>query len=112
VGNRSKTSLSELLGGGRLLDEDVPSLSLVLADGNRQSPLVQDKRFLVAYNYGQGAVWAWVIAPSAAAIVAAFPELSVVDDPPEWLDAGQRGRLPVLRLDQPTGLLADIVNGR
>ncbi len=71
-----------------------------------------EQRFLVVYDYGQGPVWAYVRAPSAGDITTAFPELSVVEHPPEWLDESERKRLPTLRLDHPTGLLADLLDSR
>ncbi len=43
--------------------------------------------FLTAYDYGQGALWAYVIADSAEAIEQAYPELEVLSAPPPWMDA-------------------------
>jgi hypothetical protein len=44
-------------------------------------------KFLVLYDYGQGGVWAYVIADSAEDIRRAFPALSVHDKPPAWMKA-------------------------
>jgi hypothetical protein len=67
---------------------------------------------LVAYNYGQGAVWAYVRAPAADAINTAFPELAVITEHPAWMSKAEAERLPILDLDHPTGLLADILRTR
>ncbi len=70
------------------------------------------ERVLVAYDYGQGAVWAYVTARSADAVAAEFPELTIVGSPPEWLTEAESRRLAVLELDKPSGLLADILRNR
>jgi hypothetical protein len=41
--------------------------------------------FFVAYEYGSGAVWAYVKADTADEVVAEFPELDVYETPPEWM---------------------------
>lgn len=46
-----------------------------------------DAEFLVAYDYGNGGLWAVVLAPSREAIVAKYPEVNVVDERPKWLTA-------------------------
>jgi glycerophosphoryl diester phosphodiesterase len=51
------------------------------------------RRFLVANSYGTGAVWASVLAHSAETIVARYPSLVLVDEPPSWLDAERLQRL-------------------
>jgi glycerophosphoryl diester phosphodiesterase len=45
------------------------------------------RRFLVANDYGSGAVWASVLAHSAETIALRYPSLVLVDEPPSWLDA-------------------------
>jgi hypothetical protein len=47
------------------------------------------RRFLVAYDYGMGAGWAFVVAASADEIRSMFPELTVFEQPPAWW--GTRG---------------------
>jgi hypothetical protein len=49
--------------------------------------------YLVAYDYGQGAVWAFVVARSEQEIEREFPELTVVREPPVWMDEAQRRRI-------------------
>jgi hypothetical protein len=69
--------------------------------------------YLVAYDYGQGGVWAIVEAESVAAITAMYPEPQVVEDRPVWLNDERYERLPRLTLDrEPTGLLRSILDGR
>ena len=46
--------------------------------------------FLVVYDYGQGGVWGYVLARSSNQISARFPELTVVDEPPTWMDAARQ----------------------
>jgi hypothetical protein len=72
-----------------------------------------DAKFLVSYDYGMGGVWAIIVAPTAEAILDAYPEVQIVNDRPDWMDADQYERLPTLRVDQPpTGLLAWILENR
>jgi hypothetical protein len=42
-------------------------------------------RFLVAYDYESGGIWASVLAESAEQIRARYPALEIVDPPPFWL---------------------------
>ena len=41
--------------------------------------------FLTAYDYGQGAVWCFIWADSRDDVAAKYPDLTVVDEPPEWM---------------------------
>ena len=41
--------------------------------------------FLACYDYGQGGIWSWVEAESAAQIREAYPELTVLDRMPMWM---------------------------
>jgi len=43
------------------------------------------RRFLVAYDYGQGGIWAFLWARSEDEIHQAFRDLTVVDSMPPWL---------------------------
>jgi hypothetical protein len=70
------------------------------------------RTYLVAHDYGMGAVWAVVTADSADAIVRKFPELTVVSCRPPWLNDEEYERLPRLKLDPPTGFLQTIVEER
>jgi hypothetical protein len=73
---------------------------------------VPNAPWLVAYDYGQGAVWAYVRSPSRERIESDYPELMVVHNVPVWMTEVERKRLPVLDIDQPTGLLADLRDRR
>ena len=71
--------------------------------------------FLVVYDYGQGGVWAFVKAPSRAAILRRFPELEVVDTRPAWMSEADVARIRAtgtLDLERPSGLLSDLVAQR
>lgn len=43
--------------------------------------------FLTVYDYGQGGVWLVLLAESPHEISTKYPELTVVDDPPESMSA-------------------------
>ncbi len=60
--------------------------------------------FLVVYDYDTGGVWAIMHAPSKAAIEAAYPELTVVDDRPTWMNDAEYERIRArwdIPFDQP-----------
>jgi len=40
---------------------------------------------LVSFEYGIGAVWGYVKAPSAGAVEAQIPEVDVATEPPAWM---------------------------
>lgn len=71
--------------------------------------------FLVAYDYGQGGVWAIVSAESASEIEGRFPELAVIAEPPKWMTPEELQaieREATYDIDETSGLLADIVRRR
>lgn len=75
----------------------------------------QAGEFLVAYDYGMGGLWAVVIAPSADAITARYPEVAVVEERPHWMsDEYERERSQPLWLDEdvPSGLFHVVVAER
>jgi hypothetical protein len=45
---------------------------------------MRQRPYLVAYDYGAGGVWAYVVAPSREAISQLYPELTIFDVPPPW----------------------------
>ena len=45
------------------------------------------KRFLVVYDYGMGAGWAYVWAMSPQAITDIYPDLEVLPERPEWWES-------------------------
>lgn len=76
----------------------------------------QTGEFLVAYDYGMGGLWAVVIAPSAEAITARYPEVKVVSERPHWMSEADyaRKRSEPLWLDEdvPSGLFRAVVADR
>lgn len=70
------------------------------------------KPFLVVYDYGQGGIWAYVVAESAEQIEREFPELRVVHERPDWMSAGREARIRANRTvdidKRDEGFLADI----
>ncbi|QBY05375.1 hypothetical protein E2K93_13755 [Thalassotalea sp. HSM 43] len=42
-------------------------------------------KFLTCYDYGNGGIWRFIVADSARQIVTQYPELMVVDSPPQWM---------------------------
>lgn len=51
------------------------------------------KPYLVADDYGMGAVWAYILADSPEDILRRYPQLSVVDDPPAGLTSERLRRI-------------------
>jgi hypothetical protein len=51
------------------------------------------KKYLAAYDYGTGAVWAVITATSKEAIIAKYPVLEVFDEPPSWMSSMQYDRI-------------------
>lgn len=67
--------------------------------------------FLVVYDYGQGGVWAFLLARSEAEIEERFPELQVVDHPPKWMSKSHLARLRdgmTFDIDSPRGFLMSV----
>ncbi|HYT30412.1 MAG TPA: hypothetical protein VEN82_06510 [Actinomycetota bacterium] len=54
-------------------------------------------RFLCCYDYGMGGVWCYIEAASAERLRELYPELTVVKDPPAWMDALQGDRIAALK---------------
>jgi hypothetical protein len=70
---------------------------------------------LVAYDYGQGAVWAFVAAESLTVILDRFPELRVFETPPAWMTDDELARIEAkmsFDVDHPTGWLAALADRR
>jgi hypothetical protein len=71
--------------------------------------------YLVAYDYGQGAVWAYVTAESAKQIKDQFPDFKVFETRPDWMtedDARDIAKGMSFDLDRPTGWLASVIELR
>ena len=50
-------------------------------------------KFLVLYDYGQGGVWAYLLADSPRYIATHFPQLQIHDKPPAWMKASDLARI-------------------
>ena len=50
-------------------------------------------RFLVLYDYGQGGVWAYLLADSREYVREHFPQLEIHDQPPSWMSAADLERV-------------------
>ena len=50
-------------------------------------------RFLVLYDYGQGGVWAYLLADSRDYIRDHFPQLVIHDEPPSWMSVRDLARV-------------------
>ena len=45
------------------------------------------KKFLTAYDYGQGGIWRFILAESEQQLNEQYPELTVFHEYPNWMDA-------------------------
>jgi hypothetical protein len=61
------------------------------------------QRQLVSYDYGQGALWAFVLAESADEIRRRHPELKIVDAPPAWMTKVELSEIETIDIDRPEG---------
>lgn len=72
--------------------------------------------FLVLYDYGQGGLWAVIVADSAEQVRQRYPELEVFESPPEGLSIEvvakirEQGEIGID--DPPVGWLAELVAHR
>lgn len=84
--------------------------------GRGLSALLKAGEFLICYDYGTGGLWGILVAPSAAAIGAKYPELVIVYSLPEWMDEAQLATMretPLWRDEEPRqGLLRALVADR
>lgn len=48
---------------------------------------------LVAYEYGNGQAWGYVLAQSTAQIAALQPDLEIYEEPPSWLTPADQQRV-------------------
>jgi hypothetical protein len=68
--------------------------------------------FLCAYDYGQGAVWAYIHAASAEAITSATPDLEIIDPRPTWMSDDYAAKIAdrmTFDLDNPHGWLKHLL---
>ena len=60
---------------------------------------VMKNKFLTCYDYGTGGVWKCFYAESAQQIIDKYPELSVVEVIPEWMNKNRVVTLNELAID-------------
>ncbi len=73
------------------------------------------KPYLVAYDYGQGAVWAYISAESPEQIIDQLPDFTVVETPPSWMTEDIRKTVEIrmsFDIDKPSGWLAEVIELR
>ena len=78
-------------------------IAVVRNDG-RVTNAPPDEPFLVCYDYGMGGLWGVLMAPSAAAIEARYPDLHIADEPPAWMSSEELSTLgeePLWLHDEP-----------
>jgi hypothetical protein len=61
------------------------------------------QKFLVLYDYGQGGLWAHLIADSEEQIRTRHPELVVMENPPVWMSAEEERQLVTIDIDEVKG---------
>lgn len=59
------------------------------------------QKFLTVYDYGQGAVWLYLLAESRDDIGKHFPELRVVESPPDWMTVSDLKGVRTVDIDDP-----------
>lgn len=71
---------------------------------------------LVVYDYGMGGLWGFVLARNEAAVLAKYPELTVVREVPAWMTPADLEYYRQREMhdvdDPPSGVLAVIVADR
>lgn len=63
------------------------------------------KRFLVRYHYGQGSLWAFVLADNQAEVESRFRNVLVYADPPDWFTEDMAAAIQTHPIDKPGGWL-------
>jgi hypothetical protein len=58
--------------------------------------------FLVLYDYGQGGLWAHLIAESENQIRSRHPELVILEARPAWMSAEEESQLETIDIDDVT----------
>lgn len=65
--------------------ESLPPIHCMAAD--EAGEWVDMQAHLVAYEYGTGSVWGYVVASSRQEIIQKMPEVDIHEDPPAWMTA-------------------------
>lgn len=61
------------------------------------------RRHLITYDYGQGALWAFLLAESPEEIRTRHPELTIVEEPPTWMTQEELAEIETIDIDRPEG---------
>ncbi len=69
---------------------------------------MEKKRYLVLHNYGQGGVWAYLLAESPQQIAERFAELEVVEERWPWMTDAFLAELQTVDIDKLEGWLATL----
>jgi hypothetical protein len=73
-------------------------------------------KHLVRYDYGQGALWAFIHGDSPLQIMERYPELEVVEEIPPWFTAEISSLVEARETYDvdapPSGLLSDLIEQR
>lgn len=103
----------------RLLDVQDCTASLHIrpsSEGLGECHSLSKQTFLVVYDYGQGAIWGYVVAESVEQIKSEFPELEVAHERPNWMTEEREARIRRNRTvdidERDKGFLADIIAER
>ena len=72
--------------------------------------MIDKTRFLVCYDYGQGALWAYVCAESQEQVERKFRDIEIFSEPPEWLTPEEQEKLVIDDIDSPSSWLAKLAN--
>jgi hypothetical protein len=75
------------------------------------------REYLVGYDYGMGGLRGVIVARSIDEILAKYPELTILSEPPKWMTSERLDQLrsneELLDIDgEPRGLLTSIVADR
>ena len=74
------------------------------------------REFLVCYDYGNGGLWAVVLASSADEITARYPEVVIVPERPPWMGDAKHVKLRrdplVVNLPEDQGIFKAVVASR
>jgi hypothetical protein len=64
------------------------------------------QRYLIGYDYGQGGLWAYVLAESAQQVADRFPFVKMVPERFEWMTDAFLADLQTFDVENPEGWLA------
>lgn len=65
-------------------------LNINNSKNEKGSKRINYSSFLAVYDYGMGGIWVLIESPTRIRIELEYPELTVYDDRPEWMDETQK----------------------